>query len=82
MSSMLILSNHKTRGLWSTVQQNIPKNIFSFMIKCPNNTVATLKNLFKWSLSDSPSCYFSLRPETLQRVVSSCRCYLEDDRYT
>ena len=82
MSSILKLSNYKTRGLWSTVQQNMPKNIFNFMIKYVNNTLATRKNLFKWSLSDSPSCSFCLHPETLQHVVSSCRSYLEDGRYT
>ena len=82
MSSILRLSNHKTRGLWSTVQQNMPKNIFNFMIKYLNNTLATRKNLFKWSLSDSPSCSFCLHPETLQHVVSSCRSYLEGGRYT
>ena len=82
MSSILKLSNHKTRGLWSTVQQNMPKNIFNFMIKYLNNTLATRKNLFKWSLSDSPSCSCCLHPETLQHDVSSCRSYLEDGRYT
>ena len=82
MSFIFKLSNHKTRGLWSTLQQNMPKNIFNFMIKYLNNTLATLKNLFKWSLSDSPSCSFCLHLETLQRVVSSSRSYLEDGRYT
>ena len=82
MSSILKLSNHKTRGLWSKVQQNMMKNIFNFMIKYLNNTLATHKNLFKWSLSDSQSCSLYLHPETLQQVVSSCRSYLEDGRYT
>ena len=61
----------------------MPKNIFNFMITYLNNTLGTRKNLFKWSLSDSPSCSFCLFPvETLQHVVSSCRSYLEDGRYT
>ena len=32
MSSILKLSNHETRGLWSSVQQNMPKNVFNVMI--------------------------------------------------
>ena len=35
MSSILKLSNSNTGGLWSIVQQNMPKNIFNFMIKYP-----------------------------------------------
>ena len=60
----------------------MPRNIFNFMIKCLNNTLPTKKNLHKWSLSDSPSCSFCLRLETLQHVVSSCNSYLADGRYT
>ena len=82
MCSILKLSNSNTRRLWSIVQQNMPKNIFNFMIKYLNNTLPTRKNLYKWSLSDSPSCSFCLHPETLQHVVSSCKSYLEDGRYT
>ena len=82
MSSILKLSNLKVRGLWSTVQQNMPRNIFNFMIKYLNNSLPTKKNIQKWSLSDSPSCSFCLSPETLQHVVSSCNSYLADGRYT
>jgi len=82
MSSILKLSNSKNRSLWSTVQQDMPKNIFNFIIKYLNNTLPTRKNLYKWSLSYSPSCSFCLHPETLQHFVSSCKSYLEDGRYT
>ena len=82
MSSILKLSNLKVRGLWSIVQQNMPRNIFNVIIKYLNNTLPTKKNLHKWSLSDSPSCYFCLSPETLQHVLSSCNSYLADGRYT
>ena len=58
------------------------ENIFNFTIKYLNNTLAARKNLFKWSLSDSPSCSFCLHPETLQHAVSSFRSYLEDGMYT
>ena len=82
MSSIPKLLNLKVRGLWSTVQQNMPRNIFNYMIKHLNNTLPTKKNLNKWSLSDSPSCSFCLSPETLQHVVSSSNSYLMDGRYT
>ena len=82
MSSILRLSNQKVRGLWSKVQQNMPRNIFNFIIKYLNNTLPTKKNLHKWSLSDSPSCSFCFNPETLQHIVSSCNSYLADGRYT
>ena len=55
MSSILKLSNLKVCGLWSTVQQNMSRNIVNFMIKYLNNTLPSKKNLHKWSLSDSPS---------------------------
>ena len=82
ISSILKLSNLKVRYLWSTVQQNMPMNIFNFMTKYLNNTLPTKKNLHKWSLSDSPSCSFCLSPETPQHVASSCNSYLADGRYT
>ena len=82
MSSILKLSNVKVRGLWSTVKQNMHRNIFNFMIKYLKNTLRTKKDLHKWSLSDSPSCSFCLSPEPLQHVVSSCNSYLTDGRYT
>ena len=71
-----------THSPWSAVQQKVPQNIFNFMIKYLNNTLPTRDNLYKWSLSDSPSCLFCLHPEALQQVVSSCKSYLEDGRYT
>ena len=81
MSSILKLSNLKVCGLWSTAQQNMPRNIFNFMIKYLNNTLPTKKNLRKWSLSDSPSCSFCLSRDALQHV-SSCNSYLADGRCT
>ena len=82
MSSILKFSNFKVCGLWSIEGQNMPKNIFNFMIKYTNNTLPTKKNLYKWPHSDSPPCSFCLHPEKLQYVVSSCNMYLADSRYT
>ena len=82
LSSILLHASSKTRNLWSKVQRNMPKNIFNFTIKYLNNTLATKKNLFKWSLSSTPTCSFCLQSETLQHIVSSCKSYLDDGRYT
>ena len=82
ISSILSHASQKTRSLWSTVQQHMPKNIFNFTIKYLNNTLATRKNLNKWAISQSSACSFCLKPETLQHVVSSCTVYLEEGRYT
>ena len=81
ISSILKYSFSNTTPLWSKVQQSLPKNIFNFTIKYLNNTLATRKNLHKWSLSQSPSCSFCLQSETLQHIVSSCKSYLDHGRY-
>ena len=82
ITSILLHASSKTRDLWSMVQKNMPKNIFNFTIKYLNNTLATRKNLCKWSLSSTSACSFCFQSETLQHIVSSCKSYLEDGRYT
>ena len=47
-----------------------------------NNTLATKKNLCKWSLSNTYACSFCFQSENLQHIVSSCNFYLQDGRYT
>ena len=81
ISSILKYSLSQTSPVWSRVQQKLPKNIFNFTIKYLNNTLATRKNLHKWSLAQSPSCSFCLQNETLQHIVSSCKSYLDHGRY-
>ena len=82
ISSILLHARSKTRHLWSKVQKNIPRNIFTFTIKYLNNTLATKKNLCKWSHSSSSACSFCHQSESFQHIVSSCKSYLEDGRYT
>ena len=60
----------------------MPENIFNFTIKYLNNTLATRKNLCKWSLSSTSACSFCFQSEILQHIVSSCKYYLKDGRYT
>ena len=82
VSAILTLSDLKACSLWSIVQQNMPKNTFNFTIKYLNNSLPTRKNLHKWSLFNSPSCSLCLQQETLQNIVSSCKSYLDNGRYT
>ena len=83
LTSILLHASSKTRGLWSKVQKNMPRNIFNFTIKYLNNTLASRKNLCKWSLSSTSACsFFCFQSETLQHIVSSCKSYLDDGRYT
>ena len=38
ISSILTHASSRTRSLWSSVQQSMPKKIFNFLIKYLNNT--------------------------------------------
>ena len=82
VSSIIKFASPKVTSLWSTVQQSMPKNIFNFSLKYLTNTLATRKNLFKWSIGQSSACSFCLQSETLQHIVSSCKSYLDQGRYT
>ena len=47
ISSVIKQSRQNCKGLWSIVQQSVPRNIFNFSIKYLNNTLLTRKNLFR-----------------------------------
>ena len=82
ISSILLYRSKQTRSLWTKAHCNMPKNIFNFIVKYMNNTLATKKNLCKWSLSTTSACSFCFQSETLQHVVSSSNSYIQDGRYT
>ena len=50
ISSSINFLSSKVTSLWSTIQQSMPKNIFKFSLKYVINTLATHKNLYKWSI--------------------------------
>ena len=60
----------------------MPKNIFNFSLKYLSNPLSTRKNLLKRSIAQSSACPFCLQSETLQHIVSSCKSYLDQGRYT
>ena len=51
-------SRQNLKGVWSSVQQNLPRNIFKFSVKYRNNTLPTCKNLCRWGLSQLSNCSF------------------------
>ena len=60
----------------------MPKNIFNFSLKYLTSTLATRKNLLIWSIGLSSAFSSCLQSETLQHIVSSCKSYLDQGRYT
>ena len=69
-------------SLWSSVHSKLPKNIFNFSLRYINNSLPTRKNLVKWGLSSSADCSFCFCPESLLHVISGCKTYLDEGRYT
>ena len=69
-------------SLWSSAQSSLPKNIFNFSIKYINNTLPAKTNLKRWGLSSSSDCSFCLTQESLLHIVSGCKVYLQQGRYT
>ena len=82
ISFLLEHSMKSLNSLWSSAQSKLPKNIFNFSIRYLSNTLANGVNLYKWKLSQSSDSSFCLRPESLLYVVSGCKSYLEEGRYT
>ena len=69
-------------SLWSSVHSKLPKNIFNFSLRYINNSLPTRKNLVKWGLSSSADCSFCFCSESLLHVISGCKTYLDEGRYT
>ena len=78
--NMVETSLSSVNSVWSLAQRNLPKNIFT--IRYVNNSLTTRKNLVKWGMSPTSACSFCLLPETLLHVVSGCKAYVEQGRYT
>ena len=69
-------------SVWSTVQSNMPRNIFHFTIRYLNNSLANRINLVRWNLSQTSDCSFYFHPESLLHVVAGCKTYLDEGRFT
>ena len=75
-------STSSFNSLWSSAQSRIPKNIFNFTIRYINNSLPTRKNMVRWGLSSSADCSFCSSPESLLHVISGCKEYLNEGRFT
>ena len=47
-----------------------------------NNSLPTRKNLVRWGLSWSADCSLCCCPESLLHVISGCKTYLDEGRFT
>jgi len=81
-SNMVETSLSSVKSVWSLAQRNLPKNTFNFTMRYVNNSLPTRKNLVEWGMSPTSDCSCCLLPETLLLVVSGCKAYLEQGRYT
>ena len=69
-------------SVWSTVQSNMPRNIFNFTVQYLKNSLANRVNLFRWNLSQTSGCSFCFLPDSLLHVVAGCKTYLDEVRFT
>ena len=81
-SSVIKNSTSSFNSLWSSAQSRLAKNIFNFTVRYINNSLPTRKNLVKWGLSSSADCSFYSSPESLLHVISCCKAYLDEGRFT
>ena len=70
------------KPVWTSVQKNLPKNIYNFTIRYLNNTLPNMSNMFKWGRSESKACPLCHSNQTLGHVVAGCKSSLEQGRYT
>ena len=67
---------------WRKTINRLPKNIYNFVIRYLNNTLANATNTFKWKFRTNPYCNFCHARQTLGHVVGSCSAFLREKRYT
>lgn len=66
---------------WHKALSRLPKNIYSFVTRYLNNTLANGTNLFKWGKAQTTSCGLCSGNETLGHVVAGCKTSLQQLRY-
>ena len=67
---------------WRKTINRLPKNIYNFVIRYLNNTLANATKTFKWKFRTNPYCNFCHARQTLGHVVGSCSAFLREKRYT
>ena len=74
--------NHFNNIYWRKTINILPKNIYSFVIRYLNNTLANATNTLKWKVRTKPYCNFCHARQTLGHVGGSCSLFLREKRYT
>ena len=74
--------NHFDNIYWRKTINILPKNIYSFVIRYLNNTLANATNTLKWKVRTKPYCNFCHARQTLGHVGGSCSLFLREKRYT
>ena len=76
------LSWKKANNFWHKALDILPRNIYSFVLRYLNNTLANGSNTIKWRTSETSLCRHCGENETLGHVVNGCKIFLNEGRYT
>ena len=71
-----------TRNKWFSVQKVLPKNIFNFIVRYFNNTLATKSNMQKWGKALTKICDYCSEVQAVNHVVAVCKSASREGRYT
>ena len=74
-------ADSKYTNSWSSVLEQFPQNLYSFVIRYLNNTLANGTNAVKWGITKDSSCKFCTNTQTLGHVIGGCSVALVEKRY-
>ena len=74
-------ADSKYTNSWSSVLEKLPQNLYSFVIRYLNNTLANGTNAVKWRITKDSSCKFCTNTQTLGHVIGGCSVALAEKRY-
>ena len=81
ITSIADYADKKFVTTWHKALSTLPKNIYSFVIRYLNNTLANNTNLSQWGLKNSGKCDICDSIQTLGHVVGGCITSLNEKRY-
>ena len=81
ITSIADYADKKLLTTWHKALSTLPKNIYSFVIRYLNNTLANNTNLSQWGRKNSGKCDICDSNQTLGHVVRGCITPLNEKRY-
>ena len=81
ITSIADYADKKFVTTWHKAISTLPKNIYSFVTRYLNNTLADNTNLCQWGLKNSGKCDICDGNQTLGHVVGGCITSLNEKRY-